>query len=879
MSNTSVSEAAGTLSYSDGGILSALIVNLSVAFVLLAIFSLLQTRESFKPVFSPRSIHGNAATNMALPEPKTLPSPPKGLFGWMSAAYHVSDDEILARSGLRSLLLLKFQMSIIKLLLVVSVLSTCIILPINLSGDYNRQIAEIERTHYESGFYDWTTNNMIAQDARLWAHFIILCVISFAAYFLLFRSVKDFHQLRRAFRARVHNSDSVVSKTVFIANLPPELRNPRILLEHIQKTSFPDSVSEVVINLDVPILQNLQEKRRSVRESLRNVSSRQEERGEKVFFKSCFSTMCCECCCCGERVDAGDYYKQKLETINTQMYEERKREDHPTTSHAFVTFYEDQVAKQFVQNMSLKFDETVILFDPLKHGPNDTIFFRNRARGAIHKVMTKALKTRLINENGSTMNSTNSLHPDTAATATAPSLTHAFPPTCWEVQAAPVPEDLIWENFSMSTEERSLRKVLYFFLKWTWAIFYSVPISALANAGSLFVADIGLPEWAFGIVSSFLPSLIAILLQALLPYLLQYMLEKTGMLTRSEVHLAVMEDFFTFSVVSTVVLPTIFIANFQTFYARFTTIYLSPFNQVLEIFSQITSPTTTFWISYVLQSAFTSTCLALLRVLPLIVRFGARRFAVTKKDFVWADVVSNWPCFFYLVYGDSLLLLTITLFFSLTMPVITPLGLLYFLLKHHVERYLVCYVYPTPLDTGKGGDMYASALRRFCIIVACFQLGACATFVGKQCVPQAVLSVLLCVVTIYAFKAVRERLDRTFKADLWIADLGDEYNSVSKIPREVMKEMYKDAYRHPAFSTREDLLTHLAMLENPEDLIMTEAGILTTAPRKQTTADTATLLPVKHLSADLEMTESPVVLRKKSSGYTEMKEPESVVVE
>lgn len=816
MSNSTV-DAIGDLNYSDGGILSALTVNVVVAIFLLLLFSLLQTLKSFKPVFSPRAIPGNFATNMALPETKTLPNPPSKCCGWFLAAYKVTDDEILARSGIRSLLFLRFQQTAIKLLAVVTVLSLIVLLPINLSGEHNRNLAMQQQVQYESGFYDWTTNNMSIDDSRLWVHFIVLTVVSCVAYFLIFRAVEDFHQIRRVYLSRVHNSESVVKKTVFIANIPKELRDPRILIDHIHRTSFPDSVLQVAINLDVPQLQSLFQRRKILRDLLRNVSSRQTERGETVQIKVGAATrvcqaLCCDAtCCCGVTTLAADYYKDQLELINKQMYDERKREDHPTTGHAFVTFAEDQTAKLFVQNQSLKFEDTTIAYDPSKYNTTNTVYFRNKARGALHKAVQN-WKTKLTEQQPSS----------------------AFPPTHWKVKSAPVPGDLMWENFAMSDQERTFRKIIYFTAKWLLVIFWSALISALANAGSLFVADIGLPGWAFGVVSSYLPSLIAILLQALLPYLLQYMLEMTGVLTRSEVHLTVMEDFFTFAVVSTLVLPTILIANFETFYARIFYYYDSPFTKVLETLSKITSPTTTFYIAYVLQNALMGTCLALLRVLPLFVRFLARRFAVTKQDFMWADAISNWPCFFYQVYGEGLLLLTITLFFSLTMPIITPFGLIYFLCKYHVERYLVCFVYPTPLDTGKGGDMYASALRRCCLIVACFQLAMCATFVGKACVPQAILSVLQVGLSVYLFTVVRDRLHRAFKADLWVADLGDEYNRMSKIPREQMLAMYQDAYRHPAFSTREDLLTHLAMLDNdPEAAVMTEDGTITFERRSE----------------------------------------------
>jgi len=79
---------------------------------------------------------------------------------------------------------------------------------------------------------------------------------------------------------------------------------------------------------------------------------------------------------------------------------------------------------------------------------------------------------------------------------------------------------------------------------------------------------------------------------------------------------------------------------------------------------------------------------SLLRVVPLVLSM-VMKFRATKRSMVEAAEDANGPCTFYLVYGNNLVIMTITLFFALTMPIITPLAFLFFGLKYCVERYLV----------------------------------------------------------------------------------------------------------------------------------------------------------------------------------------------
>ena len=78
----------------------------------------------------------------------------------MVAGMDVSDLELLERSGVDAVLYLSLQRTFVRLIFAISCLSLIVVMPVNMSGGQNRVSAIASNTTYNTGFTDWTIQNI-----------------------------------------------------------------------------------------------------------------------------------------------------------------------------------------------------------------------------------------------------------------------------------------------------------------------------------------------------------------------------------------------------------------------------------------------------------------------------------------------------------------------------------------------------------------------------------------------------------------------------------------------------------------------------------------------------------------------------------------------
>ena len=155
--------------WSDGGIAAVLQVNVGAAAALLLIYSIWQRKRANQAFYQPRALESS------------LGRPPQldGWFGWITAPWNASEEDILLHSGLAAHLFLQFNRALLYYSLFVTFLSGCVILPLNASGHANRDNNKVTTNSYAPGFADWTVSNLETRDPKLWIH---LGVLLFQAY-------------------------------------------------------------------------------------------------------------------------------------------------------------------------------------------------------------------------------------------------------------------------------------------------------------------------------------------------------------------------------------------------------------------------------------------------------------------------------------------------------------------------------------------------------------------------------------------------------------------------------------------------------------------------------------------------------------------------
>lgn len=185
-----------------------------------------------------------------------------GLFGWVRDLYYLDDLTILNRNGLDAVMYLKFERYSLRLLFLVSLVSAVVLVPVNNTGTFNREISlSNSDIVYLRGFNDWLVTNIRDASRTLWVHlvvFIIVCVMCFA---LILQYTRDFYLTRKYFN-RCQGSNLQVhasSTTVLIRSLPLQLRTPEPLKQRIE-AMYPNEVRFVFIQFDCSVLIKLRDK-------------------------------------------------------------------------------------------------------------------------------------------------------------------------------------------------------------------------------------------------------------------------------------------------------------------------------------------------------------------------------------------------------------------------------------------------------------------------------------------------------------------------------------------------------------------------------------------------------------------------------------------
>lgn len=253
---------------------------------------------------------------------------------------------------------------------------------------------------------------------------------------------------------------------------------------------------------------------------------------------------------------------------------------------------------------------------------------------------------------------------------------------------------------------------------------------------------------------------------ALLPSLLYRFACWKGLTTKYHIEASTLTSLFAFTFFATLVLPTLVIGSVSALSDLLEDLAREPFPQLMGLLTRLTSPSTGLFIALLIQSALPGTALALLRVGPFLLRRLKLQFATTEDQIADANEIE--PFLYYVKYPELLLALTITLFFSLTMPVTCPFGMLFFLCRYCGDRYLLAYVHPKPVDTG--GRLFARAVKLILLLHLTFIIATCGMFAGKRVPVQFSLSVLVLAWFAWTYRERTRRLKAIFLADECIPD-------------------------------------------------------------------------------------------------------------
>ncbi|KAK0460961.1 DUF221-domain-containing protein [Desarmillaria tabescens] len=302
-----------------------------------------------------------------------------------------------------------------------------------------------------------------------------------------------------------------------------------------------------------------------------------------------------------------------------------------------------------------------------------------------------------------------------------------------DIELAPNPKDIIWENMNKSEGALARKKLTGFLFLALVCFFNTVPlfiISVLANLDSLTAYVTFLAEWSsssptsFAFVSGVLPPAVSGLFGFFLPVIMRWLTQYMGALTHSRLDRAVVARYFAFLVISQLIIFTLIGVIFNSVKQIVAQIGKKSFN---EIISNLDTLPDTINRTYIDQASYWLTFFPLrgflvvfdlAQIINLLwLSFKTHVFGRTPRD------IREWtqpPIFPYAVYyGNTLFMGSVGLVFAPLAPLVPLAAAIVFWMSSFVYKYQLMFVFVSKVETG--GRMWNVLMNRLLFCVALMQ--------------------------------------------------------------------------------------------------------------------------------------------------------------
>ncbi|XP_059161039.1 CSC1-like protein 2 isoform X3 [Physella acuta] len=425
--------------------------------------------------------------------------------------------------------------------------------------------------------------------------------------------------------------DEQVSRTLMISNLPKHKCFHSVMLQHFQEAYPESTVTDIQFAYDIAGLVLLDKHRRSAAEARLFCEMDYKKTGQRPVMRP---VVCGQICCCCAQVDAMNFYQDEEAELKKACEEEKVTAYQTPLGISFITLASESQAQRIRTD------------------------FRASCKGT-HNPQMSSLYQELQVQN-------------------------------WIMHFAPSPENIYWENLSVPDWRwwtvaictNGFLVVLLFFL--------TTPIMFLHTLDMLNI-DITKPveNLHSAYLVQFLPTLLLWLFSALLPNIVYWSDQIIGHWTRTAEHHAIMRKTFIFLLFMILILPSLGLTSAK---ALFEWIVIGR-ERKLQWQCIFLPGNGSFFVNYIITSAFIGTSLELLRFSELFVYGVKLLFARSQAERAAVRKSALWDFQYGIQYAWMLCMLAIIVSYSIPCPLVTPFGLIYLLFKHVVDRYNIFFAY------------------------------------------------------------------------------------------------------------------------------------------------------------------------------------------
>ncbi|XP_023327129.1 CSC1-like protein 2 [Eurytemora carolleeae] len=563
---------------------------------------------------------------------------------------------------------LRFQKYIIIYILMVTLVSVGVVLPVNFQGSLQGNSTEFGHTTMAN-----IDPRNIAESYLLWVHIILA--------FLLF-PLSIFLMRRFSIGLRMRDISLGITRTVAIEHIPHKLCTIENIRDHFQEV-YPDfTIQDIQLAYDVSKLTTLSNELRDVKEAKQYAIEHNKRYNTNLSMYPAKGARCCSCFCvpCVDKVTCVEYYQELEDKLNARIKVLRSQSLQNKLGMAFVSFSSINHARQVHRDHKY----SILNF---KHcPPSSSINLRPKG----WKVWYAPQPSDIIWENLSDRRKLLLMKKILANIFIFLICFFLTTPQIIVHQLDPIIN--ILQNL---TTPRAL------------------PLNSTSTKTDLF-SD--LPSW----LTDFLPTLMIWTFTALLPVLVAYSDRLLGHWTRSGENHAVMKKTFWYLIFMVIILPTFGLTSGQaTVEFLFRNFNSTNSAADKERWDCIFLPDSgAFFVNYVITAAMIGSGLELIRFPELfwylIQILGSR----TKADTPAIRRAITYEFRFGEQYARMMLLFAMVVMYSIPCPLITPFGCMYFILKHIVDRHNLAYVY-APSKINK--KIHATAINFVIMSVALLQ--------------------------------------------------------------------------------------------------------------------------------------------------------------
>ncbi|KAF8030753.1 hypothetical protein BT93_D0056 [Corymbia citriodora subsp. variegata] len=384
---------------------------------------------------------------------------------------------------------------------------------------------------------------------------------------------------------------------------------------------------------------------------------------------------------------------------------------------------------------------------------------------------------------------------------------HATMVDTWNVMDAPEPCQVTWTNLTIKFFQRQTRQYIIYIVVALTIFFYMIPITFVSAFTTLenlkkylpFLKPILKIAAIRTVLEAYLPQIALIVFLALLPKLLMFLSKLEGIPSRSHIERAASGKYFYFIVLNVFIGVTVG----GTLFATLKIIEENP-NSLTTILAASLPGNATFFLTYVALRFFVGYGLELSRIVPLII-FHLKRKYLCKTE---AEVKEAWYPgdlgFATRVPGD-MLIVTITLCYSIIAPLIIPFGVVYFGLGWLILRNQALKVYVPSYESY--GRMWPHMHLRILATLGLYQLTMFAYFGAKEfyyaplLLPLIIMSLIfgyVCNKKFYRFfhSPALEVASHELKEPLHMERIFRSYVPPSLCSEKVEDDQFEDALSH-----------------------------------------------------------------------------------